>query len=173
MKYLTIVLLCLTVQAGWSQTESEWRGIGRTGIYNETGLLKNWPADGPEKIWSAGDIGTGYSSPSFGAEYIYVTGRKDSMDYLTALDFTGKQVWQVSFGHAWNDSYEDTRTTPTLNDGKVYMISGMGEVACHDGKTGEKIWYRNAYREFSGQCNLYGVETFRDSHFCLGLHFFN
>lgn len=157
MRYLIFLIICLAVQPGWAQTQSEWRGIGRTGIYPEWDLVKEWPEGGPEKIWVTGDIGTGYSSPAVGDQYIYVTGRKDSLDYLTALDYNGKQVWQVVFGRAWNDSYQDTRTTPTVHQGKIYLISGMGEVACHNGKTGERIWYRNAYQEFSGRCNLYGV----------------
>ncbi len=157
MKYLLIILLGLVCEPAWSQAQSEWRGTGRTGIYNESGLLKEWPEGGPEKLWVSGDIGNGYSSAAIGDEYIYVTGRKDSLDYLTALDFKGNQVWQVKFGRAWNGSFEETRTTPTLDNGKLYLISGMGEVACHDGKTGERIWYRDAYKEFSGKCNLYGV----------------
>ena len=92
-----------------------------------------------------------------GDKFIYVTGRKDSEEYLTALDFTGREVWQVKFGRAWNGSYPDTRTTPTIHNGKIYLISGMGEVACHDAKTGNKIWYRNAFEEFHGICNLYGI----------------
>lgn len=157
MRYLAIVLLLLAQQPGWSQIQSEWRGIGRTGIYNESGLMKVWPEGGPEKVWVADDLGTGYSSPAIGGQYIYVTGRKDGADILTALDFNGKQVWQHPFGRAWTGSYGETRTTPTLENGKLYMISGMGEVACHDASTGEKIWFRDVYTEFSGRCNLYGV----------------
>ena len=29
----------------------EWRGENRSGIYNETGLLKVWPEGGPELVW--------------------------------------------------------------------------------------------------------------------------
>jgi outer membrane protein assembly factor BamB len=157
MRWLSIFVLLSFSVAGWCQTVSDWRGIGRTGVYQESGLMKVWPEPGPPKIWSASDLGTGYSSPAIGKDLIYVTGRKDSLEYLTALDFNGKQVWQVNFGRAWNKSYEDTRTTPTLHDGKVYMISGRGEVACHDASTGKAIWFRNAYEEFSGNCNLYGI----------------
>jgi outer membrane protein assembly factor BamB len=142
---------------GWTPTVSEFRGVGRTGIYPETGLMKSWPESGPRKVWSVGDLGMGYSSPTFGDRYIYVTGRKESSEYLTALDFSGRQIWQVPFGRSWNKSYEDTRTIPTVNGGMVYMISGMGEVACHDAKTGRQIWFRNAYDEFGGNCNLYGI----------------
>jgi hypothetical protein len=41
---------------GWPQ----WRGPDRTGISADTGLLKEWPKDGPPLRWKAADIGTGW-----------------------------------------------------------------------------------------------------------------
>ena len=63
----------------------EWRGPGRTGIYNETGLLKKWPDGGPELLWEAIGMGDGYSSATVTDDAVYITGRKDSSDVLTAL----------------------------------------------------------------------------------------
>ncbi len=157
MKLFFVCLSLLLSIPVSSQVVAEWRGAGRTGVYPDTGLLKIWPEGGPAKRWTAGELGTGYSSPAIGSEYIYVTGRHDTVETITALDFNGAQVWQVAFGKAWNRSYEDSRTTPTLFDGKIYVISGMGEVACHDQKSGQQVWYRDAFREFSGQCNEFGI----------------
>jgi outer membrane protein assembly factor BamB len=157
---VNILFLILTVtlsQICSAQTISEFRGPGRTGIYNETELLKEWPESGPEKLWSADDLGKGYTSPAMGKDYIYVTGRIDTMDFLTALDYNGKTVWQVEFGRSRNKSYPDTRCIPTINGDKIYLVSGMGEVACHDLATGERIWKRNAFEEFSGIPGPHGI----------------
>jgi len=40
----------------FSQNIVEWRGPNRTGIYNETGLLKEWPAEGPKLLWSYDEL---------------------------------------------------------------------------------------------------------------------
>lgn len=157
MNYKLILSLLIIAQAVSAQTISEFRGSGRTGIYPEKGLLKEWPENGPEKLWSAGDLGKGYTSPAMGEDYIYVTGRIDTMDYLTALDYKGNQVWQVEFGRSRNKSYPDARCIPTINLDKIYLVSGMGEVACHDALTGEKIWKRNAFEEFSGIPGPHGI----------------
>lgn len=157
MIVISLVLSFLVSAPVYSQSQSEWRGPGRSGMYPDTGLLKRWPDAGPPKVWSAGDIGSGYSSPSIALEHIYVAGRKDTLEYLSKIDLNGKLVWQIPFGRSWDQSYEDTRTTPTISEGKVYMVSGKGEVVCHDAETGDRIWYRNAYEEFSGRCNLYGI----------------
>lgn len=150
-----LVLFCLAISTT-AQTTSEWRGPGRMGEYFETGLLKEWPEGGPEKFWSVGDLPNGYSSPAMGEDIIYITGRIDSLEYLTALNYMGEKLWEVPFGGAWGNSFPETRTTPTIYNGDIYLISGQGEVACHDGKTGKQIWYRNAFKEFSGIHNLYG-----------------
>ena len=144
MKKNLVLLILIFSQTLSAQIVSEWRGIGRTGIYEESGLLQEWPEESTRKIWSAADLGKGYSSPAVGGKYIYVTGKKDTVEYLTALDYAGKQIWQVPYGRAWHRSYPEARTTPTVYNDKVYMISGQGELVCHDAKSGEQIWYSNA-----------------------------
>jgi outer membrane protein assembly factor BamB len=50
----------------------QWRGDNRAGIYNETGLLKIWPEEGPAELWSAEGLGNGYGSPTVtDSEIIY------------------------------------------------------------------------------------------------------
>ena len=52
---LFALILLLTSSSGTTRTY-EWRGTGRTGIYNEKNLLKAWPAEGPKEIWSISEI---------------------------------------------------------------------------------------------------------------------
>ncbi len=156
MKYLILSLLLVLSSLCHAQITSEWRGPAREGKYPDQGLLTEWPAGGPEKLWSVDVVLKGYSSPAMGEKYIYVTGREDTIEYLTALDYSGTLIWQVPFGLAWNKSYPETRTTPTLYQGKVYVISGQGEVVCLDEQTGEKIWYQDGFNLFSSKTNIYG-----------------
>jgi len=46
---LLILLFCVVLYASAQQVG--WR-YDHTGIYNETGLMKSWPAEGPEMLWS-------------------------------------------------------------------------------------------------------------------------
>jgi hypothetical protein len=48
------------------QAISEWREENRTGLSAETGLLKQWPAEGPRLIWSNTELPKGHSSVTFG-----------------------------------------------------------------------------------------------------------
>ena len=50
----------------------QWRGPQRNGISLETGLLKQWPAEGPKLLWQVNDIGDGYSTPAVVGTRIYL-----------------------------------------------------------------------------------------------------
>ncbi len=59
--YLLIVSIFL-ISIGIEGQSTQWRVENRDGIYNEKGLLKEWPKDGPEKILVVEKIGKGWSS---------------------------------------------------------------------------------------------------------------
>jgi outer membrane protein assembly factor BamB len=134
----------------------QWRGPNRDGIFPDTGLLKSWPESGPELILETEGIGKGWSSPILAGEKIYTTGMIDTLDYLTALDLKGNVLWQVSYGRSWNQSFPDTRSTPVVDDDRIYVQSGTGRVACIDRETGKELWAVNVDREFHGEYHLWG-----------------
>jgi outer membrane protein assembly factor BamB len=118
------VMYNANVQAeDWSQ----WGGINRNGISEETGLLKEWSVEGPKLLWSATGIGVGFSSPSIANGVIYVTGMKDNKEILFALDLNGNIKWSKEYGKAFAQSTPEARTTPTVDGDAVYVISGSGE----------------------------------------------
>src|SRR5438552_4495982 len=67
--FLCSISLAQILQArDWPQ----WRGPGRNGISAETGLLKEWPKEGPKLVWEVKDIGSGYSTPAVVGDRLYV-----------------------------------------------------------------------------------------------------
>jgi len=154
---VSIVLVSSFTQCTTKTQKSEWRGPNRTGVYKETGLLKKWPAEGPEILWHLDDIPTGYSSVAIAHNTIYLTGLKDSMDYLIAVDMEGKLKWQIPYGRGWNQSFTDTRCTPTIEDERIYLSSGRGDVACIDAHSGEIVWDVKASEKFEGEYGTWGI----------------
>ena len=70
----TIATLCLclsTVSVTATSDWPQWRGPGRDGISRESGLLRQWPAQGPKLLWQVNDIGDGYSTPAVVGTRIY------------------------------------------------------------------------------------------------------
>jgi outer membrane protein assembly factor BamB len=148
LKIATAILLIITT-ASYSQLHYGWRGPDRTGIYNETGLLKTWPVAGPSLLWEASEFGTGYSSPTVTDDVIYITGRKGDDDVLTALTQDGKKKWEVVYGKASDSNYPDTRGNPTVTNGRIFLVSGMGDMVCIS-KEGKLIWSNNYFKKYDG-----------------------
>jgi len=158
MKKLFVLLLPLFLTLNIAaQVISQWRGPNRDGVYPETGLLTRWPAEGPALLWSAPGIGKGYSSAVTDGKVLFVTGMKDSTDYLTSMNLKGEILWQVPFGPSWNSSFPETRCTPTLADGSVYVLSGLGTIASINAADGKINWKLNAAGKFGAVYGEWGV----------------
>src|SRR6056297_314047 len=109
MKYsLFIVVLFFSIDL-FSQEIVEFRGINRTGHFNETGLLKEWPDNGPQMVLEIEGIGKGYSHPVVVNDVIFVTGiKEDTTDVLSAYNFSGDLLWETPYGRSWIRSYSDS-----------------------------------------------------------------
>lgn len=133
-----------------AQTVYQFRGPQRNGIYNETNLLKVWPAEGPELLWKTEGIGNGYSSPVVTAERIFVTGEIDSVGYLFAYDKAGSLLWKRETGPEWMENFTGSRSTPTIVDGLIYYESSMGRVSCFDALDGSLKWTVDMIKDLHG-----------------------
>jgi outer membrane protein assembly factor BamB len=160
MKTITLLLILLLGLAGAmrAQKANDWRPENRTGVSSETGLMKKWPEAGPKLLWSNLDLGSGYSSPSFGPKVIYITGTKDTVDILYALSMEGKILWQTVMGRAWKGSNNpESRGTPTVDGNKIYTCSGNGDLACIDATNGKLIWSYKASELNKGTFGRWGI----------------
>jgi outer membrane protein assembly factor BamB len=157
-KYIKLIAagILISVFYSYSQTPSGFRGADRSGIYKESGLLKVWPASGPSLLWETSGIGTGYSSVTVTEDAIFITGRKGDNDVLTAFTQDGKKKWEVAYGKSSDSNYPDTRGTPTFLNGRLFLVSGMGDMVCisNDGK---KIWSVNYFPEYEGVTPDFGI----------------
>ncbi|MBN1765066.1 MAG: PQQ-like beta-propeller repeat protein [Sedimentisphaerales bacterium] len=157
-KIITILLLGLIMNtvvraADWNQ----FRGPLRDGKSAETSLLKEWPPDGPRLLWTFYGLGEGHSSASIAHGVIYTTGMIDKEGFIFALDLKGKLKWKKSYGAEWWESYPGTRSTPTVEEDRLYLISGKGVFFCFDAKTGQKKWLVDLMEKFSGENIQWGI----------------
>lgn len=126
-----------------------FRGARRDGKSAETGLLKAWPPGGPKLLWRATGIGKGFSSVAVVGDRVYTAGDVGRQMVVFAFTTGGKQVWRRVHDAAWTRSTPGSRSTPTIDEGNLYIISGNGKVGCYDAGTGAPKWMRHT-REFGG-----------------------
>ncbi len=157
MKYLLAMVLAT---AGASASADDWpqfHGPHRNNRSPDTRLLKTWPEGGPSRTWEAIGIGEGYSTVAIVGRRIYTTGAIDEECVITALNLKGKEVWTRANGKAWERSYPGTRSTPTITNGLLYHLSGIGNLICLKADTGELVWTKNILEEFDGRNTTWGL----------------
>ena len=142
-----------------AQSPNGWRGPENNGSYPDKGLLNKWPDGGPQMIFETTDAGKGYSSPQVVGDRIYITGLNDqeNKEQLSCYTLEGKKLWTVEYGSPWRQSYPEARTTPTYSDGKLYVISGMGEIACINAKDGKIVWTVDGGQKYQRQTGNWGT----------------
>ena len=122
---LSTLLLCSNCLRAddWPQ----WRGQHREGISQETGLLKEWPKQGPKLLWEVKELGSGYSTPAVVGQRLYVLGNDGlENEFVQALAVSdGKLLWQAPFAR------REWLTTPLrrLSRDKPSSIAARGAVA--------------------------------------------
>jgi outer membrane protein assembly factor BamB len=135
----------------------QWRGPNRDDVSKETGLLKQWPADGPKKLWSFTNAGQGYSGFSVVGGKLFTMGTRDGGEILICLDAnTGKELWTAKLGKVLTNGWGDgPRGTPTIDGDKVYTLGGDGTLIAAQVKDGKELW-RRTMQELGGKTPGWG-----------------
>jgi len=159
---LAVVASCALAQQAVGQAVAnwpQWRGPNRDGISKDTGLLKQWPAEGPPLVWKATGAGGGYSSFSIANGKLYTMGLRGNREFVIAFDVaTGKEAWSTANGSAFrNDRGDGPRGTPTIDGDRVYALGGNGDLSALDASTGKIIWTKNILSEFGGSNIEWGI----------------
>jgi outer membrane protein assembly factor BamB len=157
MKHIFVLILLLAPLFLSAQTNIQWRGTDRSGIYHEQGLLKQWPENGPGLKWHFDDLGEGHSSVAIDSDKIYLTGLKGDKGFLYVFNLDGKLLNKKEYGTEWTESYNGPRGTVTVNDSKIYLISGFGVLYCFDQNSLDLIWKKNFLQDYNADNIRWGI----------------
>ena len=150
-----ITLTCLQAD-DWPQ----WRGEDRSNASRETGLLKQWSADGPPLVWRATGIGLGIHSVSVVDGRVFTIGNREGGEFVFALDArSGGKFWATRV----DDSVEEdarmrwlTQRSPTIDGDRLYTLSASGKLVCLRVADGAKIWQRSYSIDFGAKRPVFG-----------------
>jgi outer membrane protein assembly factor BamB len=134
----------------------EFHGPKRDNISPETGLLKQWPEDGPKLLWKFTGCGQGYAGVSIAGGLLFTTGDFGAEERVIAIDLDGKLKWQKPNGRSWTGPQPGARTTPTYSDGLVYQLNAHGVLSAFVAATGEVRWSTNLVERFSSRVSGWG-----------------
>lgn len=162
---LPVLGIGLTTIISQSADFSQWRGPERDGHSPETGLLQEWPEDGPTLLWQVDNVGAGYSTPSVVGNRMYLLvneGLEESVVALSTKD--GSRVWTTPVGKVGRPdqqpSYPGARSTPTVDGEHLFALGSDGDLVCLETGTGREIWRQHLRNDFSGE---YGTWAYAES----------
>ncbi len=120
----------------------QWRGPARDDLTKETGLLKQWPAAGPTKVWSYTAAGQGYAGFSVVGGQLFTMGTREGNEVLICLDAAkGTELWVAKLGPILGNKWGDgPRGTPTVDGDKVFTLGGDGTLVAVQVKDGKELW---------------------------------
>lgn len=165
-----LILLCVAIGSDKNAVHADdwpqWMGPNRDGIWRETGVLKAFPATGPKVRWRT-KIGGGYAGPAVVGNRVFVTDkqlpdgitnpenpfardRRQASERVLCLDDSdGSIVWKHEYDCPYTVSYPaGPRTTPVVQDGRVYTLGSEGHLFCLNAETGKVVWSKNFQKDY-------------------------
>jgi outer membrane protein assembly factor BamB len=136
--------------AEWNQ----WRGPNRDALSPDTGLLKQWPAEGPSLVWKATGLGGGFSGVSFWGDRVFTMGdQSDGSDLISFNRVDGKKIWSAAVGKAGGNDPQrpGPRCTPATDGTWVIALGQFGDLVCVEAATGKERWRKNLVTDFGGR----------------------
>jgi outer membrane protein assembly factor BamB len=142
---------------------AQWGGPQRDSIWRETGIVRQLPKDAngliPRK-WSV-PLSEGYAGPAVANGRVFAMDwdRRQGVERVLCVDAEGgQQIWEHTYESHYTVSYPNgPRCTPVIDDGRVFVIGGMGQMFCLDEKTGEVVWQKDFVSDFKTQLPIWGM----------------
>lgn len=154
---LTILVLLISPPAVSADDWPQWRGPNRDGLSQETGLLQEWPTEGPELVWMSREAGLGYAGPAIVGDRLYTLGSLDGDSHLMAFDVaTGKRLWATPLGPDYDNRWGDgPRSTPSVEGDLVWAMGARGVLICCKASDGSEVW-RVSMEDLGGKIPNWG-----------------
>ena len=149
--FITVVVLLLGIADVCAQDWPQYLGPNRNGTSNQKDILRSWPENGPEVLWTA-DVGIGFGGPVIKDGKVYLLDRdNDKGDIMRCFDFSsGKELWRYSYDAPGTVMFPGSRSVPTVDGNYVYSCGHNGDLYCFDINTHQPVWNKNVWTDFGG-----------------------
>lgn len=127
-----------TAEFAWTTV----RGASYDGHSSETGLIDEWPSEGPPVLWSR-QLGQGYSAFVAAHGRAFTQAQSMSGQFVYCLDAaSGETIWRHRYDWAYEAAgvYPGPRSTPTLSGDRLYFVSPDGLLGCLRQRDGKELW---------------------------------
>jgi outer membrane protein assembly factor BamB len=141
---------------------SDWPsflGPTHNAVSAETKLSRTLP---PPLLWEF-PKGTGYTSPAIAGGRLVFLHRQGDEEIVECLHpETGASLWRFRYPTAYEDRYgynNGPRSSPVLDDGRVFTMGAEGKLHCLDLATGALVWKRDLRTEHKVPQDFFGTAS--------------
>ena len=161
-----VMLLTLCTAVIRADDWPEFRGLGRLGVWRETGILETFPEEGLAVRWRT-PIKHGFAGPAIADGRVFVTdfertaGLVGTERILCLDEVTGEILWTREWeanyaGISWD---EGPRATPTVDGDRVYAVGATGILTALRGETGQVLWRTSFVEDYGAEVPMWGFAS--------------
>jgi outer membrane protein assembly factor BamB len=133
----------------------EWpgfRGADRAGKWRGPLLATNWSEQPPKLLWKI-SVGPGWSSFAVAGNQLFTQEQRGPMETVVCYEAaSGREVWNRGFETRLEDPMggPGPRATPTIANGRLFVIGATGLLSCLNPATGNVGWQKDL-KELAGR----------------------
>ncbi len=150
----SIIILSILIICAMSVSAQDWPqylGPNRDGTSPQTSLLRTWPEEGPEVLWTV-DVGVGFGGPVVQDGRVYLLDRDNQVgDNMRCFDLTsGEELWNYGYNAPGTVRFPGSRSVPIVDGDYIYSCGHNGDLYCIDINTHRPVWNKNIWTDFGG-----------------------
>jgi outer membrane protein assembly factor BamB len=129
----------------------QFLGPDRSGIVRGVTLARDWSISPPRELWRR-PVGVGWSAFAVSGGRAITQEQRGEHELTVAYDLTtGNPVWAHTNRTRFHEASggDGPRATPTVRDGKVYVMGATGILDCLDEGTGNLVWTHDVLQEYN------------------------
>lgn len=153
VKFLFTFIVFIIFTSGINaQDWPQFLGPNRNSTSPQKGILRSWPANGPEVLWTV-NVGPGFGGPVIKDGRVYLLDRNDQVgDIMRCFDLnTGKELWKYGYDAPGSVMFPGSRSVPAVDGDFVYSCGHNGDLYCINIKTHKPVWNKNIWTDFGGK----------------------
>lgn len=145
---IAAVFLLSFFQSATAQDWNQWRGPSRDGLVPATSAPSSWP-ESLRRLWRV-EIGEGYASPIVSRGRVFIHGRRDPEEVVTAIDLAkGEIIWQQKYAAPFQKNQyavsmaKGPNATPLVLGDRLFTLGVTGVLSAWDTAKGVQLWTKD------------------------------
>ena len=141
-------LLLSFSQSATAQDWTQWRGPNRDGLVTAASTPSAWP-ESLRRLWRV-EIGEGYASPVVSRGRVFIHGRRDPEEVVTAVDLAkGEIIWQQKYAAPFQKNQyavsmaKGPNATPLVVGDRLFTLGVTGVLSAWDTAKGAQLWTKD------------------------------